>query len=139
MYDPVQFAEIAIRIAEEKNYDPESRSRTALGRAYYALFLATRAAIRRAQGRDIDEKIRKHGDLTNVLFDSGDDELIALGTTLQDLYEYRRRADYVLAPDESWRARISKPTTASMKAKTAKKAIEMIRSLDFSPVVDKNI
>lgn len=138
-YDPAAFAELGVRIAETEDFDPESRSRTALGRAYYALFLATRVALRNAQGRDIDVRIRNHGRLTDHLFSSHDDGLIALGKVLQELYDHRQKADYVLAPKEGWHKKISVPATASLKAKVAQNAIERIESLDFSPIIGKDI
>src|SRR5687767_14554640 len=95
--DPAKLIPVAKRLPPELSLDKEARTRTAIGRAYYALFLATRKAICERLQIDIDNGI-DHGVLTNKLFaassETNNEQLSALAKTLIDLYTARQKADY---------------------------------------------
>ena len=78
-FDPATLIPVAKHLPSEMTLDKEARVRSALGRAYYSLFLATRAAICTAIGKQIDDGV-EHGDLTDRMFEaaaaSGDDKLV---------------------------------------------------------------
>lgn len=133
-FAPEKFANLSKVLARDGNYDTDSRARTCYGRAYYALFLAVRTEIWRAEGRPIhgrgDEV--EHGALTDVLFSSDNPKHKALGRALEDLYTARKKADYVLEPSEPWNKRIHKAEKAREFAKRAQSLIRQLDNIDFT-------
>lgn len=136
-FNPEGFVFLAKRVLSVADVDLEARARGSVGRAYYGLFLATREAVMQAAGRAPDDSI-KHGALTSALFSaSGEtdgDKFVALAKTLQDLYEYRRAADYDTLPAPKYRTSFGKVGPMRSLAESAHDAIRRIPKLDFSPV-----
>ncbi len=136
MFDPREFVVLSRTLAVSTAYHAEARSRSSLGRAYYGLFLAVRAAVCTAAKKSVDDNIG-HGDLTNLLFKTRQDPLIALGAVLNDLYEARRRADYKLDPGAPWAKRVADPKYAELRVKQAEDALRKLPQLDLTPVIGK--
>lgn len=88
-YDPQGFLKLANKLLTDRNYEPEGRVRTVIGRAYYAAFLIT---LRKLQdlGASFREDYRIHKDVIEKLKekDSG------LGSKLETFFDYRVDADY---------------------------------------------
>ncbi len=139
MFDPTDFADLANQLGDDNNYtNLAARTRTALGRAYYALMLAVRVAIRKAENKSADVGIADHGHLWRTLENSGVPQLMSLGRTLKDLYEARQKADYHLDPPEpKWLAKLADPRFGRMNAEIAKDAISRLPRYDFTPVLGK--
>ena len=135
MFDPAQFARLAADIPSDMRYDKEARTRTALGRAYYGLFLAVRSAIRRQQSKHVDDPIHEHGGLQTALYNADTPDLTALAMTLGDLYDARMHADYHIDPDGGWSGKLAKPRYAERLARRSRDAIGRVGSVDFSPVL----
>jgi hypothetical protein len=135
-FDPVQFVILARATVDNLALDAEARSRGAIGRAYYALFLAVRVAIFQSKGAPIDGRL-SHGRLTDVLFDSGNEDFLALAQTLQSLYDARQHADYRLDPPPPWDRKVGKPSNAKAYVKRAEGALREIRKLDFTPIAHR--
>jgi hypothetical protein len=95
-----------------------------------------RATICTKAQKSVDDEI-EHGKLTNALFSSGKDPLIALGTLLNDLYTARQKADYKLNPDASWARKLADPQYAELRAKQALDALRQLPTIDFTPVLGK--
>ena len=109
------------------------------GRAYYSLFLAVRTKVRDAEGAPThgrDDNV-DHGTLRNSLYSSGSADLVALAKVLEELYERRRQADYVLEPEARWGKEL-KPKKADRRAQQVEAIIRSkLPSIDFSPVKGK--
>lgn len=139
-FDPALLVPVAKLLPATALLDKEARTRSAIGRAYYSLFLATRAAIAKAVGKDIDTDI-DHGDLTNKLFaassETNNEDLSATAKTLSDLYMARKQADYRLAPEPKWAAKLSKPEYARGLTTRAEDAIKRLPKLDFSAMTGR--
>jgi uncharacterized protein (UPF0332 family) len=88
-FDPEGFLELAGQLLDDKNYDTESKVRTAIGRAYYAAFLITQSKLENL-GQSFDDEHRIHADVIKKL--SARDG--ALGSKLNTLFDYRVDADY---------------------------------------------
>src|SRR5215218_9914836 len=87
----------------------EARVRTALGRAYYALYLLVRAEIARRHG--VSLRSLQHGAMyTRLQSPRASDEVRQLGLDLQLLYTHRQMADYELDPTLSWKEKLEDPT-----------------------------
>jgi hypothetical protein len=69
----------------------EPCDRTSIGRAYYASYLALRAAVRSAYGTSDDIE---HSDLRRCLAGATDADVADLGMRLKTLWVERRKADY---------------------------------------------
>ena len=139
MFDPAQFAKIARGLCTRVDLDSETRARTMWGRAYYSLFLAVRSKIRDAEGAPAHGRNDKidHGALRNSLYNSRSPDLAALAKVLEELYEGRRQADYVLDPEAHWANKL-KPTKADHMAKKVEAIIRSdLPSIDFAPVKGK--
>ena len=67
--------------------------RTAISRAYYALFNVA-GQILQGLGFRISKGAAAHGEVYKCLSNSGDSEVIHVGSELNDLHSYRIRADY---------------------------------------------
>ena len=109
------------------------------GRAYYSLFLAVRTEIRKTDGLPVhgrDDNV-SHGALQNSLYSSGSKDLAALAKLLEQLYERRRQADYVLDPETRWVNEL-KPAKADRKARQVEAFIQSkLRLIDFTPMKGK--
>lgn len=136
MFDPINYAELAKELPGDLKYDKEARTRASVSRAYYALFLATRTAIRRAQGvreDGVGDKVA-HGALPTALYATKDTKLAAIAKLLQEAYDGRICADYQLLAD---RAVVRKPRDAENLARRVEIAIKKsLGDADFSLVVD---
>lgn len=88
-YDPEGFLELANNLLDDENYDFEGRTRTAIGRAYYAAFLFT---LKRLQelGANFREDYRIHKAVIEKLKTKN----AGLGSKLNALFDYRVDADY---------------------------------------------
>ncbi len=139
MFDPTEFADLANQLGDDDNYTSlAARTRTSLGRAYYALMLAVRAAIRTAEHKSIDLSIEDHGHLWRTLEDSGAPQLMSIGKLLKELYEARQKADYHLDPaDFRWVKKLADPRFARANAEIAKDAIGRLPGYDFTVVLGK--
>src|SRR5437899_2836273 len=139
MFDPAEFASLANQLGDDDSYTSlAARTRTALGRAYYALMLAVRVTIRKAESKSPDVEIAEHGHLWRVLEDSGVPQLMALGKRLKDLYEARRKADYYLdPPDPRWIQKLADPRFARTNAEVAQDIIGRLPRYDFTTVLGK--
>jgi uncharacterized protein (UPF0332 family) len=139
-FDPALFVPVAKALPSVSTLDKEARTRSSIGRAYYSLFLATRAAVATAVGKDIDSEI-DHGDLTNKLFaafsQTNNEDLFATAQTLADLYAARKQADYHLAPEPKWAGKLVKPGYAKGLADRAFDAINRLPKVDFSAMVGR--
>jgi uncharacterized protein (UPF0332 family) len=136
LFDPREFVVLSRAMAVSTGYHAEARTRSSLGRAYYGLFLAVRAAICTVAKKSVDDNIG-HGALTNLLFGTKQDPLIALGAILNDLYDARQKADYKLNPDPAWTRRLSDPKYAELRVKQAEDALRQLPKLDLTPLVGK--
>lgn len=138
MFDPALFAEIGKNIANAGSLDKEARCRTALGRAYYALFLSIRSALRQAQGRPIHgrEDHLDHGRLPIALYSAEDPALSAIAKLLDELNRARRTADYVLDPEGGYQSLCISPRRASILAKRTAATIRSLRTVDFAQIAD---
>jgi hypothetical protein len=139
MFDPIEFANLAYQLCEDNEYASlTARARTAYGRAYYALMLAVRVAIRLAEKKSPDLKIPYHGDLWRVLEDSGVPKLQGLGKRLKDFYEAREKADYHVDPPEPrWVKDLGDPRFARANAEVAQDIIGRLPTYDFTPILGK--
>ena len=141
MFEPLEFAALARQLVVgdlDAEFDAgvpsqECRLRTALGRAYYALYLATRAAIARRHG--IQERRLTHGALLTYLqYARMSSEVRLLGQELQRLYRLRQKADYELVPPGDWHARLADPRYVELAAKQAIASARLLEGMDFGPV-----
>src|SRR5215218_2154072 len=108
----------------------EARVRTALGRAYYALYLLVRAEIARRHGVSI--RSLQHGALyTRLQSPRASDEVRQLGRDLQLMYTLRQRADYEMDPPPSWKKQLEDPTGAEALVRRAGELARTIPHLDF--------
>jgi hypothetical protein len=134
MFNPSHFADLAVTLPNLDDQDRECCNRSAYGRAYYALFLAVRAAIRRAQNKDVDEEIG-HGYLASTLTSSPNDKIASVGVLLAKLYDARMNADYKLDPKNRWRIDLAKGLEAERLAKAARDQIQALSAVDFTSVL----
>lgn len=142
MFDPSEFAVLARQIVAGDLSAPvagraassEARTRAALGRAYYALFLAVRGAIAKKHG--IPEGKIAHGSLyTHLQNSKAPPGVQKVGKALEELYELRRHADYELQPRGVWRRHLADPRVADLAAKRALGYAATADSLDYSAVL----
>jgi uncharacterized protein (UPF0332 family) len=88
-YNPEGFLELANKLLTDKGYDPEGRTRTAIGRAYYAAFLVTFKKLQEL-GASFPEDYRIHKAVIEKLTAKNG----GLGSKLNTLFDYRVDADY---------------------------------------------
>lgn len=88
-----EFYDVAIELQQvRRNALEEPYTRTAVGRAYYSAYLATRDVVRAAYG---DPKFDVgHTDLAAALKRAPDLRVQDIGTRLETLFNFRVRADY---------------------------------------------
>ena len=138
-FDPALFTKIGRSLTEQGNLDKEARTRTAIGRAYYALFLAIRKAIREAEGKAIHGRGDRvnHGFLQSTLASASNIDLVVLAETLSELYEARRQADYVLVPQSHWIKYCQNPRNAQRLLKRVEAEIRRLPRIDFSELIGR--
>jgi uncharacterized protein (UPF0332 family) len=95
--DAADFYRLAARLVEEK--EPAS-CRTAVSRAYYALFHVARDLLDENKFR-IDRSDSAHEQVFRHLHNSGDPEVAEIGQYLNDLRSRRNKADYRI-DDPKW-------------------------------------
>jgi hypothetical protein len=111
----------------------ECRLRAALGRAYYALYLTTRAAIARRHG--IPPRWISHGALQTVLRHSqAGRQAQALGHELRRLYLLRQKADYEMETSREWERMLKDRRYVEFMTKQAVASASVLDRLDFAPV-----
>ncbi len=93
---PRDFTDVASGVLDLE-CDQQARLRTAVGRAYYAVYLAGRAAIAHFSVY-VSSNADSHEEVASVLSSSTDREIRALGDMLGKLRRRRNDADYVLYP-----------------------------------------
>jgi uncharacterized protein (UPF0332 family) len=89
-FDPVKFLELARDLAIDGKYERECRSRTAMGRIYYAAFLVALQKLRE-KGIVIQDDEKIHRAVIQTYIDKG---LSNIGDILDKLREKRVDADY---------------------------------------------
>ena len=139
LFDPALFAQVGRSIIRPSSLDKEARVRTAVGRAYYALFLAIRTEIRVQEGRPPhgrDDRI-DHGNLKNSLASANNPDLNRLSEILSRAYEARRQADYVLEPTGRWNGYFTKPRNAEKLLRSVEAEIRNLRNIDFKEMAGK--
>ena len=138
-FDPALFAKVGRSITGQGSLDKEARTRTAVGRAYYALFLAIRTAIRTREGKEThgrDDRI-DHGKLKNYLASANNPDLNGLAEILSQVYEARRQADYVLEPIDRWDGYFTSPRNAEKLLKRVEATIRKLPNINFTEMVGK--
>jgi len=93
-FRPEQFLEIASQIFSNNKYDTKAKSRTAVGRAYYAAFLEAKRKLS-SLGQSFNEEEKIHGQVIAALTLRRQD----LGDQLSTLFEKRVDADYKIDKD----------------------------------------
>ena len=89
--DPRDFQTLAVSLV---NGGPAG-ARSAVSRCYYAAFNVAAAHLR-SMGFRVSRGAAAHGEVRLCLMNSGDAELQAVATRLNDLHHARNRADYQL-------------------------------------------
>lgn len=117
--DPREFYQLALRLVDGAS---PAEVRTAISRAYYATFHVG-AEILRGMGFRISQSAKGHDDVQKRLSNSGDPEVMRVGSQLVDLRHRRNEADYDLNRE------------ATENPKTARGIVEqanrMIQTLDL--------
>ena len=90
IYNPKGFLILARKLLTDDNYKVDGRTRTAIGRAYYAAFLASKAKQEKRGHRFPDD----HKVHMAVIDSFHDDNLSHIASKLDELKEYRSNADY---------------------------------------------
>jgi len=143
MFEPVEFAVLARQLLignldaalDGRGTSEECRLRAALGRAYYALYLATRAVIVRKHG--VPPRSINHGVLHTYLRHSeAGRELQALGQELRRLYALRQQADYEMVPTREWQLKLTDRVYVDFVTKQAITSASALDRLDFGPVAE---
>lgn len=134
-FEPSDFLELARQLVPSQGQElAEARVRTALGRAYYALYLLVRAEISRKHG--ILPRHLPHGTVyTRLQSPLASDEVRRLGRNLEWMYTLRQKADYELELGPAWRDRLTDATAATGVAQLAMEFAALLPRLDFSPLV----
>jgi len=90
--DPKEFTDAAEELRNGRPIEGEVRTRTVVGRAYYAAYLVTRQAIREQTRNPAFDPL--HLELADTLKRARDPQVKAIGTALAGMYDYRTSADY---------------------------------------------
>lgn len=90
--NPREFQQLALKLAAGAS---SAEIRTAISRAYYAAYNVGIEILREMEFKII-EGPSGHGDVSNRLSNSGDQEIIKAGSTLGTLHSMRIHADYHL-------------------------------------------
>ncbi len=89
-HNPKNFLTLAKKLLADDKYNNETRTRTAIGRAYYAAFLASKAKQeKRGHFFPDDHTVHKA-----VIDSFHDDHLSHIASKLDELKDYRSDADY---------------------------------------------
>jgi uncharacterized protein (UPF0332 family) len=143
MFEPGEFAVLARQLLigsldatfDGRGTSDECRLRVALGRAYYALYLATRAVIIRKHG--IPSRSINHGVLhTHLRHSKAGREVQALGHELRRLYALRQQADYEMVPTREWQLKLTDRVYVDFVTKQAITSASALDRLDFGPVAE---
>lgn len=143
MFEPLQYAVLARQLVAGTldaafggmGTSHECRLRAALGRAYYALYLTTRAVIARKHG--IQERRLSHSLLyTYLQHSTASLEVQLLGQELYQLYTLRQKADYEVLPSGQWQRKLRDPKYVDLVAKQAIASVSALDRLDFGPVAE---
>jgi uncharacterized protein (UPF0332 family) len=143
VFNPIEFAVLARQLAagsldvtfEGAGTSHECRLRAALGRAYYTLYLTTRAVIIRKHG--IAPRRLSHGVLyTYLQHSTAGREVQLLGQELARLYTLRQKADYELLPTPEWHRKLTDVRYVDLMAKQAIASASVLDRLDFGPVAE---
>lgn len=92
-HNPKNFLVLARKILVDDKYNIETRTRTAIGRAYYAAFLASKAK-QEERGHLFPDDHTVHMAVINSF---QDDRLSHIASKLDELKDYRSDADYHMA------------------------------------------
>jgi hypothetical protein len=143
LFEPLQYAVLARQLVAgslDIEFDGigtshECRLRAALGRAYYALYLTTRAVI--ARKYRVQERRISHGLLyTYLQHSTASLEVRLLGQELYRLYTLRQKADYEVLPTGQWERKMRDPKYVDLMAKQAIASASVLDRLDFGPVAE---
>ena len=115
--NPREFQKLASELAAGKT---PAEIRTAISRAYYATHNVG-AEILSAVGCRISEGPSGHGDVWNRLSNSGDSEIMKVGSQLSNLYAMRIHADYRL-----YRTDVENQKTAQGLVEQANRMIKIL-------------
>jgi len=115
--DPREFQTLASILVNGKT---PAEIRTAISRAYYATHNVGSEILLRG-GFRISEGPSGHGDVWNRLSNSGDTEVMKVGSQLSDLYAMRIHADYRLS-----RTDVENQKTAQGLVEQAKRMIKIL-------------
>jgi len=141
VFEPIEFGVLARQLVtgslatrfDGHGTSDECRLRAALGRAYYALYLATRAAIVRKHG--VPSRWITHGLLhTTLRHSKAGREVQTLGHEMRRLYALRQQADYELVPTREWQEKLTDRVYVDFMTKQAIASATALDSLDFGPV-----
>jgi hypothetical protein len=141
LFEPAEFAVLARQLVSGSPggtldchaVSPECRLRAALGRAYYALFLAARGVI--ARKHEIRPRWITHRELHTYLRHSkAGREVQTLGHEMRRLYALRQQAEYEMIPTPEWRRKLADPVYVDLMVKQAVASVSILERLDFSAV-----
>ncbi len=90
VYNPKGFLVLAKRLLKDENYKMLGRTRTAIGRAYYAAFLASKAKQESRGHRFPDDHTVHRAVIESFI----DDSLSHIANKLDELRDFRSDADY---------------------------------------------
>ena len=91
-FKPRKFLKLAEDLIKDGDYEEPARTRTAIGRAYYASHLFIRQKMQKS-GWKIPDDHSVHTFIVDELLES---EIPHIGSMLDDLLEQRRKADYYM-------------------------------------------
>ncbi len=106
----------------------EAHWRAAVGRAYYALMLEGRDALRR-WGFSLPPRHNVHAYVRLRFLYAADADLKAIGDVLDRLSQWRNQADYDLAPSK----RFASATDALYAVALARQALDLLDRIDRDP------
>ena len=122
--DPREFQILASELVSRNR---PADIRTAISRAYYAVFNVG-VEILKECGFAISEGPGGHGEVRNRLNNSGDPEVVKVGSKLKDLHSRRIHADYRLARKEEENQKV-----AQALVELAGKMIRILDECRFEP------
>lgn len=139
MFDPMDYAKLAKELPSRLDLPKEARTRAALSRAYYSLFLAVCRQIRSAQGRPVHGRHDRieHGKVPLALYGPDEPALASIAKFLEELYTARIHADYELEPDEAGQRLCLDPRKAARLARRVEEVIRALDRMDFSQVAKR--
>ena len=90
-FNPERFFELAERLVGDKEYEQTARFRTAIGRSYYATFLAVRKRL-----EEMGYSFRSPQNIHQDVISAANEKNTLIGNKLETLRRYRVEADYQL-------------------------------------------